>query len=358
MWHELSPSYTFERYMMDFNKHYDPQDIPHRRRLFDANLRTILSHNANPNALYRMGVNHMTDWTEEERRELRGVHKGLSHRQYAERMAKVARGELKADEHSRATPLSVDWRGKGVLTTVKDQGQCGSCWSFSAAESVESHWALATTKLHVLSEQQILGCTPNPLDCGGAGGCSGGTSELAFAALAEVGGLTSEWKYPYTSWYGNDYACLYTEAKMGPPVAQVVGYNVLPPNNYRAVLEAVAFIGPLAISVDASQWHLYESGVFDGCNVTNPDIDHGVQLVGYGTTEKGVNFWIIRNSWTPDFGEDGFIRVLRDNPPVCGLDVTPLDGTGCPGGPMNVTVCGMCGVVYDASYPLVQGGGK
>ena len=216
---------------------------------------------------------------------------------------------------------------------------------------MESHWALATGELNVLSEQHILSCTPNPYDCGGNGGCGGGTTELAYSYLLQTG-LASEWKYPYLSWYGNNSKCRYDATKVGS-VAYLADYVTLPTNDYESVLNAVAFIGPLAISVDASQWHLYETGIFDDCNTATPDIDHGVQLVGYGS-DKGTPYWIIRNSWTPAFGEAGYIRVLRDNPPVCGVDVTPLDGTGCDGGPMNVTVCGYCGVLFDVVYPVVR----
>jgi cathepsin L len=232
-------------------------------------------------------------------------------------------------------------------------GQCGSCWSFAAAESIESYWALATGELEVLSEQHILSCVPNPNDCGGSGGCNGGTAELAFTTLVESG-IASEWKYPYLSWYGKNSECHYTEEKVGPPAAKLSGYHGIRPNDYDAVLNALAYVGPLAVNVDASNWHFYESGIYDGCNTTNPDVDHVVQLVGYGITQSGIKYWTMRNSWTPAYGENGYIRVLRDNPPVCGTDIVPQDGIVCDGGPANVTVCGMCGVIYDASFPIVN----
>jgi cathepsin L len=231
-------------------------------------------------------------------------------------------------------------------------GQCGSCWSFAASEAIESHWALATGELNVLSEQHILSCTVNPLNCGGTGGCGGGTAELAFSSMATTG-IASEWKYPYLSWYGNNSACRYSSSKVGA-VAQLNGYRTLPSNEYLPLFRAVTYLGPIAISVDASNWHLYEDGVYDGCDTANPDINHGVLLVGYGETKDGVNYWIIRNSWTPLFGEDGYIRVLRDDPPACGTDTAPKDGTACDGGPATVEVCGMCGVLFDSSYPIVR----
>jgi len=354
-WNELSSSYNFEQYKADFSKVYHTREENEMRRGFFAeNLNIILHHNANPSASYRMGVNHMTDWTREERKSLLGYHKGLAHRQVTERSQKYAEGKLaKIDFGNTKAPISVDWRNKGILSAVKDQGQCGSCWSFSSAETLESHWALATDQLNVLSEQHILSCTPNPYDCGGNGGCGGGTTELAYSYLM-LTGLASEWKYPYLSWYGNNSKCRFDPTKVGS-VAYLSDYVALPTNDYQSVLNAVAFVGPLAIAVDASQWHNYETGIFDQCDTASPDIDHGVQLVGYGTdTKTGTPYWIIRNSWTPTFGENGYIRVKRDNPPVCGVDMTPLDGTGCVGGPSNVTVCGMCGVLFDVVYPVVK----
>ncbi len=136
-------------------------------------------------------------------------------------------------------------------------------------------------------------------------------------------------------------------------MARLSGYQLLPSNSYPLVLRALAFMGPLAINVDASTWHLYETGIFDGCDMSNPDINHVVQLVGYGS-EDGVDYWTIRNSWTPSWGELGFIRVKRDYPFLCGVDQQPNDGVTCNGGPKNVTACGMCGVLYDVSYPKVD----
>ena len=143
--------------------------------------------------------------------------------------------------------------------------------------------------------------------------------------------------------------------KTTPPVAKLQGYQTLPANELTPVMNALSSHGPLAINVDATAWDDYESGVFTGCDMTNPDIDHVVQLVGYGTdSSSSQDYWLVRNSWSPSWGEDGYIRLARatSNPP-CGVDSTPQAGTGCNGGPANVTVCGSCGVLYSVSYPEV-----
>ncbi len=234
------------------------------------------------------------------------------------------------------------------------QGRCGSCWSFGSAETLESHWALKTGFLHVLSEQNILDCTPNPQQCGGTGGCSGGTAELAYDRLAKSGeGLASEWTYPYTSWHGDNFQCHYNASETAP-VATVTGYTKLDSNEFAPLMNAIANVGPVSISVEAVLWRNYESGVFDGCNQTNPDIDHAVQLVGYGN-ENGQDYWLVRNSWTPQWGDHGYIKILltADEESRCGTDLNPQDGSGCAGGPATVKVCGTCGILFDTCYPTV-----
>jgi cathepsin L len=210
--------------------------------------------------------------------------------------------------------------------------------------------ALATGLLFNLSPEQIAMCAPNPNHCGGTGGCEGATAEIAFDYLSGSTGLFEEFQYPYTSYYGKDFDCL--SPVDTNPVVKINGYVQLPANNYTALMNAVASVGPVSISVDAD-WGAYESGVFDGCNQANPDIDHAVVLVGYGE-ENGSKYWLVRNSWAPSWGEKGYIRLARDSNDEsnCGQDTTPQDGTACTGETDPVTVCGTCGVLFDSAYPL------
>lgn len=117
-------------------------------------------------------------------------------------------------------------------------------------------------------------------------------------------------------------------------------------------MNAVAVEGPIAISVDASTWHAYESGIYNGCNQANPDIDHAVVLVGYGV-DGGQKYWTVRNSWSPHWGEKGYIRIARsDNEDeLCGTDVDPSDGIACAGDTTPTKVCGTCGIIFDSAYP-------
>jgi len=255
-------------------------------------------------------------------------------------------------------PNSVDWREKGnIISPVKDQGHCGSCWAFAATATVESHIAMNTGLLFSLSPQQIAMCAENPDECGGTGGCEGATAEIAFDYLSGSKGFYEEFQYPYISYGGTDQDCQTTNvAAITSPKGIIDGYVKLPENNYTALMNAIASVGPVAISVDASNWGAYDSGVFDGCNQENPDIDHAVVLVGYGE-EEGGKYWLVRNSWSPSYGEAGYIKVARrDNEEdICGSDVTPQDGTACAGDTTPKTVCGTCGILYDSSYPLMAG---
>jgi cathepsin L len=344
LWHQLEQGYTFQQYANDFKKIYPTiEEHNDRKLLFDSRLQQILTHNRRQST-WKMGVNHLMDHSDEELRSMHGVKKELV---YLSR---------KNDAHVEAAPLkgnvnlpsSVDWRVKGVVSPVKDQGKCGSCWSFAAAETVESIYAIATGQLVELSEQQILDCTANPKHCGGTGGCHGATAELAFDTAVKSG-LATEWTYPYVSYSGKDFTCNPSIT----PYATVSKYVTLPTNQQEPLMDAIANIGPIAISVDASSWHFYDSGVFDGCNQTNPDIDHAVQLVGYGTDDKLGDYWIVRNSWSPKWGEKGYIRVKRESKPRCGIDLTPYHGVECDGGPPTVKVCGTCGILYDSAYVSV-----
>jgi len=348
-WHEIeSSSYNFEQYCRDFHKRYTDDMYSIRKAIFKQRLNEYKIHNLDTTKSWKKGINHLTDQTDcEIKKLLGGVVSDLSSRNFidAENLEKLNSQPVKGFRR-------VDWREKGIITPVKDQGRCGSCWSFGAAETLESYFALYNPgQLTILSQQQILDCTPNPNKCGGSGGCNGGTAELAYRQIINLGGLSTEWAYPYTSYYGDSSMCNYTYRVK--PIAKIVGYVNLPSNDAQPIIQHLNNHGPLVINVDASTWSSYETGVFDGCNQTNPDINHVVQLVGMGSDPDYGDYWLVRNSWTPFWGENGYIRVRRTIKPRCGVDLTPQDGIGCNGGNKTVIVCGTCGVTYDAVYPVV-----
>lgn len=317
-------------------------------------------------------------------------------------LASPTPADLSAHVPVAALPSSVDWRTKGVVTAVKDQGQCGGCWAFSAAETLESAVAIAAGKLLTFSEQEILDCTPNPNQCGGTGGCSGATQELAFGYVMQAG-IVTEAAYPYTARTGT---CSMAGKK---PVANITGYVTLPFNNYTALINAVATVGPIAVSGAAEPWQSYSEGIFNSCSgAIGSDVDHAIVLEGYGTdATTGLDYWLIRNSWSAGWCVPPPARALSPNgrtlltltlslplPPSPGasratsassalatarspatLTRPPATATGacwrprpspprvrspapslppscsCKGGPSSIKVCGECGIMSDSSYP-------
>jgi len=357
-WNSLSASqqrkYTFEDFKHQYNRVYETEgEEQFRRDVFRRKLAQIHAHNKDTTKTWKQAVNRFSDLTDAEFKNFLGMHKGLLRHQ----RAKDSPNRIAQPEHlykdvklSSFLGVNVDWRVKGVVTPPKDQGACGSCWTFATAETIESYAALATKKLLTLSEQQILDCTPNPNDCGGTGGCGGGTVELAVDRIVALGGLSTEADYPYVSGDGENFQCDMSKVK---PAVNVSKYVDLPSNELAPVLQWLTNSGPLAISVDASTWSGYGGGVFDGCNNANPDLDHAVQCVGFGTDPSLGDYWLVRNSWGPDYGEDGYIRLKRYSTPPCGVDTTPADGDGCNGGPSQVNVCGNCGILYDTTYVIM-----
>jgi cathepsin L len=335
---------SFAEYVLEHGKSYTPAEYALHQAIFDRNVADILAHNADSSQAYKKGINLFTDMTAEEFAQ----YKGNSVISAVGRKEKFPAASFPTVPVSEL-PDSVDWRGKGVLTPVKNQGSCGSCWAFAATEGIEATVAKDTGKLLVLSAQDITSCTKNPQHCGGTGGCGGATSELAYEQVQQAG-IALESAYPYTAQTGS---CKTTIAKS----AKIKGYVKLAENNYTELINAVATVGPIAVSVDATVWSSYRSGIFTGCPGAgrNVIIDHAVQLVGYGT-EAGRDYWIVRNSWGAAWGEAGYIRILRhsdgDKSKWCNIDNRPADGTGCDGGPAQVTVCGSCGIWYDSAYAV------
>lgn len=216
-------------------------------------------------------------------------------------------------------PPSVDWRKKGSVTAVKDQGQCGSCWAFSTIAAVEGINHIMTNKLVSLSEQELVDCDTDQNQ-----GCNGGLMELAFEFIKKKGGVTTEAKYPYQA---NDGTC--DVSKESSPAVSIDGHENVPANHEDALLKAVAK-QPVSVAIDAgsSDFQFYSEGVFTGeCGT---ELNHGVAAVGYGTTLDGTKYWIVRNSWGPEWGEKGYIRMQR------GISDKK----------------GLCGIAMEASYPI------
>jgi len=335
---------NFDDYCAAFGRSYAGEEYAERRALYEERLALHAKLNARPGATWTAGPGPMTDLRAEEMRRYFG---------YAGRGGEGAPEggfeAMAAKEEGGPLPQSVDWRDytPSIVPEVRDQGGCGSCWAFSAVATIESAVAKASggTMLR-LSPQQLTSCTPNPRKCGGSGGCTGATAQLAYNYTL-MKGIADLQVAPYTSGM---------TAKTGackahyPPAAGITGFVQVPLNDGRALLRAVAMQGLISVSVDASNWFLYDSGVFDGCTKEIMTPNHAVTLVGYGK-EGAVKYWLIQNSWSTDFGEEGYIRLRRYDEEPCGLNDQPQLNSGCEGGPPEVPVCGECAVLSDSSYP-------
>ncbi|XP_037085227.1 procathepsin L-like [Pollicipes pollicipes] len=208
-------------------------------------------------------------------------------------------------------PDSMDWRTKGAVTPVKDQGQCGSCWAFSSTGSLEGQHFRKTGQLVSLSEQNLVDCSTSF----GNDGCDGGLMDDAFKYVKANGGIDTEASYPYQ---GEDEPCRFNKADVG---ATDVGYMDVPAGDEDALKEAVAVHGPVSIAIDASQssFQFYHNGIYDDPNCSSTQLDHGVLAVGYGTDDQGRDFWLVKNSWSPSWGNKGYIKIARNENNVCGV---------------------------------------
>ncbi|CAK9049332.1 Vignain (Bean endopeptidase) (Cysteine proteinase EP-C1) [Durusdinium trenchii] len=258
-----------------------------------------------------------------------------------------------------ASPCSkkLESTGRGGRQEIVDQGACGSCWAVSATTVLNAHSEIHRKRVRRFSTQEMINCVPNPQECGGQGGCQGATVELGIA-WAVQNGLSEEQQLPYTAADGHCQKTSFLENKglrgsvMGGASFGLAGFHVLPSNKEEPLARALAELGPVAVSVAANNWFNYYNGVFDDCdNIVN----HAVTLYGYG--KQGADkYWLVKNSWGPDWGENGFIRILRHSSEdtFCGMDTDPSKGVACKGGPKEVEVCGTCGILYDSVVPRFE----
>lgn len=256
-------------------------------------------------------------------------------------------------------PESVDWSSR--ISPAPSQGGCGDCWAFAATACVETHLAIAeNAAVQKLSEMNMFECSPDPQQCGGTGKCEGSIPELGWNYIADLttknqGGMYTNEDLPYQSL---DKDCEGLTDNL-TPVVGLTGWTLLPSNDYKSTMNAVHKVGPLALAVAAGDWSLYESGVFEGNDTT---VNHAVVLAGYGVDDTtGEKYYLIRNSWGPEYGENGYIRVKRtdDDSNVCGEDTDPLEGIACAldenGNRQEIvaqTVCGNSAILFDTSYPV------
>jgi len=332
----------FDKYCEQFNKSYSDEEYKMREQLFLDASKIINEHNAMPGEHHTKAVNEFADWTKKEKESLYGLNRGLHN--FRKRMKGNMMNFQSGSGNTSQVELAhtVDWTG--TMNPVPNQRYCGSCWAFAAIATLEGRLAKQGHNVQ-LSVQNLVSCTPNEHKCGGSGGCDGATVELAYDFIMENGGVAADSSYSYTSGGGSDGTC-----KQSSVVAGLNSYYDVLSNDLNALMVAVQS-GPVAVSVDATNWEYYDGKVFmaEDCGAI---INHAVTLVGYGT-EDGVPYWLIRNSWGAHWGVNGHIKLERKttNAP-CTIDTHPEYGTACEGGPTEVEVCGTCGILYSNTVPV------
>jgi KDEL-tailed cysteine endopeptidase len=301
----------FTNFQEKFAKKYENvQELETRFSVFRENFRNIITHNADRNQSFTMGVNQFTDLTPEEFKAqmIRGL--------------KAPVGSYGCGTFSNSasgTPTSIDWRTKGAVTTVKDQGQCGSCWTFSSTGAMEGAWAIAKGQLIDLAEQELVDCAGLKY---GSMGCNGGQMEGAFKFIIENGQCAAS-SYPYTAKDGTCHSC--------SAVAHATSCSDVKPNDQLSLKAAVAK-QPVAVAIEADTKYFqsYSGGVLTSSSC-GTSLDHGVLAVGYGE-ENGQKYWLVKNSWGTSWGEQGYVKIGRSE---------------------STNDAGICGIAMDPSFPTV-----
>eukprot|EP00413_Alexandrium_margalefii_P029382 CAMPEP_0204564450 /NCGR_PEP_ID=MMETSP0661-20131031/34891_1 /ASSEMBLY_ACC=CAM_ASM_000606 /TAXON_ID=109239 /ORGANISM="Alexandrium margalefi, Strain AMGDE01CS-322" /LENGTH=457 /DNA_ID=CAMNT_0051572093 /DNA_START=55 /DNA_END=1428 /DNA_ORIENTATION=+ len=302
---------AFEDFVRRFGKTYSDAERPRRFAAFRANLDIIESRNSQNNS-YKLGITAFADLTPEEFAAAYGAPAPVRPRL----TAAAGLPFLGVDPvRNLSLPESVDWRTKGAVASIKQQGQCGACWAFAGAAAIEGAWQIATGQLVSLSEQQIVDCSGKL----GTDGCKGGSIEAGIQYSTQTK-LTNEASYPYQMKVGT---CKEDNAMVMIPKGGVVGYKHVTSGSEQGLLEAVAQ-QPVAVAMDADStlFALYKGGILS--KDCGDKINHAIVVIGYGT-DKGQDYWLVRNSWGDEWGEGGYGRLARGKgvEGECGITATP-----------------------------------
>jgi cathepsin L len=289
------------------NKVYSGAEEQVRRITWESNLKIVQDHNLKADLgvhTYWLGMNKYADLTITEFvKVMNGYNASLS--------APRTNGKTFSFNPSLTDlPDTVDWRDKGYVTGIKDQGQCGSCWAFSSTGSLEGQHFKATGKLVSLSEQNLVDCSTKQ----GNMGCNGGLMDQAFDYIKENNGIDTEDSYPYEA---VDNQCRFKAANVG---ATDTGFTDITSKDESALQQAVATVGPISVAIDAghSSFQLYKKGVYNEPFCSQTRLDHGVLAVGYGT-DSGKDYWLVKNSWGTGWGNQGYIQMTRNKRNQCGI---------------------------------------
>jgi len=287
-----------------YNKQYDLGEEEVRRWVWESNLKKVQQHNLEADLgihTFTLGMNEFADLTVDEFvKQMNGYNSSMP------------RGQGRSFEYDplKDLPTSVDWRTKGYVTGVKDQGQCGSCWAFSATGSLEGQHFAKSKTLVSISEQNLVDCSKKQ----GNMGCNGGLMDYAFEYIKVNNGIDSEQSYPY---HARDQTCQFKAADV---CATDTGYVDVKSKSEQELQQAIATVGPISVAIDASHssFQLYKSGVYNEPRCSQTQLDHGVLAVGYDS-DSGKDYYIVKNSWGTRWGNQGYIWMTRNKNNQCGI---------------------------------------
>uniref|UniRef100_T1J339 Cathepsin L n=1 Tax=Strigamia maritima TaxID=126957 RepID=T1J339_STRMM len=289
-----------------YNKTYSNIEEDFRHKIFMENKLKVIEHNNRYNLgikSYALAINEFSDLLPHE---FSSVMLGLSK---PNKNANMENSSSYLSPSNVVLPKSVDWRKKGYVTPVKNQGQCGSCWAFSTTGSLEGQHFRKTGALVSLSEQNLVDCSYLNH------GCNGGIMDYAFQYIKKNGGIDTEDSYKYEMQVG---PCRFKKSSVG---ATVTGFVDVTTGDENALAEAVATVGPVSVAIDASDpdFQHYSRGVYYKPDCSSTNLDHGVLVVGFGTDEKQNDFWLVKNSWGASWGDEGYIKMARNRENNCGI---------------------------------------
>jgi len=301
----MAKDQAWEDYKLEYNKHYTAEEEPIRYANWQKEVAEVELHNAMNGEDFTQAVNEMSDLSEEEYEQI--YLQGL-------RVPEESSADSMWVPSNDPVPNEVDWRSQGMVTPVKNQGQCGSCYSFSATGALEGAVKKASGNLLSLSEQEIVDCSGRY----GNYGCRGGWYQSSWRYLRDAGGDESESGYPYTARQGR---CNFNK---GMVVATVKSYHDTQPGSEQALTQALAQVGPVSVAIDASAstFRRYRQGVHYSRSCSSRRLNHAVLAVGFGS-EGGRDYFLVKNSWGTRWGAGGYIKMARNMGNNCGIASKP-----------------------------------
>jgi cathepsin L len=295
---ELEYQTLFTRWMQSNDKTYQHEEFFHKYNTFKANLDWINLSNAQ-NKSYTVAVNKFADLSTEEFGNMMCGYKPA---------LRTSARVTSEDDTEFTVGASLNWVTKGAVTPVKDQGQCGSCWAFSATGGIEGAVFVKTAKLNNVAEQQLVDCSGST----GNQGCNGGLMDYAFQWVINNKGIAAESDYPYTA---RDGTCKRGKAS----VSTITSFKDVAEGDEAALMTAL-LMQPVSIAIEADQacFQFYHKGVLDDASC-GTNLDHGVLLVGFDTdATSSKDYWLVKNSWGKSWGDNGYIKFVRGKN-QCGL---------------------------------------